>query len=131
MGENADTVRAAVEALVRGDIEALVSISHPDVEWVPLLSAISGESYRGHEGLREWYRQWTDVFGGVESKTISVEEHGDDVLVESEVYASGLEDAPPVGQRIATVVTIRDGKASRAEVFADRDEARRRVGIEP
>ena len=122
-------VRTAFEALVDGDIEAVVSASQPDVELIPLLTALSGESYKGHDGLRSWHAQFHEVFEGLASRLHEVTEHGDVVIAEGDLVAVGAGSTPTISQPVAWVVTMRDGKASRIEVFADRAEARRRAGL--
>jgi hypothetical protein len=68
--------RENVEAFLRGsvaansrDIEALLALLDPEVEWHPAMAEVLGGEatvYRGHEGVRAWLRDQQDSFVGVE-----------------------------------------------------------------
>jgi ketosteroid isomerase-like protein len=116
--------------LTDGDIEAVVHLSHPDVEFVPLLTGHAGEPYRGHEGLREWYHDMEEVFERLTGHLFSVIEYGDIVIAEGELIVIGSGDTPTVNQSVAWLVWTRDGKATRIEVLASGEEARVRAGID-
>lgn len=130
MLSNADKVRLAFDRLTDGDIETVIAFSHPDVEFVPLLTGHVGEPYRGHAGLREWHRDMEAVFERLASHLFSVIEYGDIVIAEGELIVIGSGDTPTVNQQVAYLVWTRDGKATRIEVLASGDEARIRAGID-
>ena len=130
MLSNADKVRLAFDRLTDGDIETVIAFSHPDVEFVPLLTGHVGEPYRGHAGLREWHRDMEAVFERLASHLFSVIEYGDIVIAEGELFVIGSGDTPTVNQQVAYLVWTRDGKATRIEVLASGDEARVRAGID-
>ena len=130
MLSNADKVRLAFDRLTDGDIETVIAFSHPDVEFVPLLTGHIGEPYRGHAGLREWHHDMEAVFERLASHLFSVIEYGDIVIAEGELIVIGSGDTPTVNQQVAYLVWTRDGKATRIEVLASGDEARIRAGID-
>ena len=54
--ENVESYRRVVDAWNRGNFDDLLALMDDDVEVVPRMSAIEGESgYRGHDGLRRWW----------------------------------------------------------------------------
>ena len=130
MLSNADKVRIAFDRLADGDIETVIAFSHPDVEFVPLLTGHVGEPYKGHAGLREWYHDMEEVFERLASHLFTVIEYGDIVIAEGELIVIGSGDTPTVNQQVAWLVWTRDGKATRIEVLASGDEARVRAGID-
>jgi len=127
---NADKVRLGFNGLADGDIETVIAFSHPDVEFVPLLTGHVGEPYKGHAGLREWYHDMEEVFERIASHLFSVIEYGDIVIAEGELIVIGSGDTPTVNQQVAWLVWTRDGKATRIEVLASGDEARIRAGLD-
>lgn len=127
---NADKIRLAFDRLTDGDIEPVIAFSHPDVEFVPLLTGHAGEPYRGHEGLREWHADMEAVFERLASHLFSVTEYGDIVIAEGELIVIGSGDTPTVNQQVAWLVWTRDGKATRIEVLASGEEARVRAGVD-
>jgi ketosteroid isomerase-like protein len=61
---NAELLRRAVDAYNRRDVAALLEELDPDVEWLPALPGLlvqDAEVYRGHEGVREMFRDFHDV----------------------------------------------------------------------
>jgi ketosteroid isomerase-like protein len=125
-----DKVRIAFDRLTDGDVETIVSFSHEDVEFVPLLTGHAGEPYKGHDGLREWHRDMEAVFERLASHLFSVTEYGDVVIAEGELIVIGTGDTPTVNQQVAWLVWTRDGKATRIEVLASGEEARVRAGLD-
>ena len=51
--ENVEIALASVEAWNRGDREAWMALWDEEAEFYPLRGQLEGESYRGHDGLRE------------------------------------------------------------------------------
>src|SRR5215211_1632902 len=64
--ENVEAFKRAVDAGNRGDVEAgLLQELDPEVERHPvLLTSLEAEAtvYRGHDGVREWFRTMSGTF---------------------------------------------------------------------
>ena len=59
-----DLLQRAYEAFNRRDIEAALTVMHPDVEWP---NGMEGGIVYGHNGIRQyWTRQWTLINPHVE-----------------------------------------------------------------
>ena len=57
--EHVDLHYRANDAFNRRDLDALLALMDDDVEVVPRVGAMEGESsYRGHDGVRRW---WSNV----------------------------------------------------------------------
>jgi ketosteroid isomerase-like protein len=70
--QNVKAFERGVEAYNRRDVEPLLEVSHPDIEWHPLTAEVEGaEAFHGHEGLREW---WTKLEATFEEFTLGLEE---------------------------------------------------------
>jgi ketosteroid isomerase-like protein len=62
--ENVEQTKRAAEAYNRRDVEAMLEELDPEVEWHSALSILlSGKAtvYRGHDGVREWFRELDDA----------------------------------------------------------------------
>jgi ketosteroid isomerase-like protein len=58
-----ELIYRAFDALNRRDLDAYLALTDEDIEFVPRISAIEGESvYRGHDGVRRWWSSLLDVF---------------------------------------------------------------------
>ena len=56
MGQNADIVRRAFDAFSRRDLNVLLTLADPEIEFMPATARVAGraEPYRGHDGLRTY-----------------------------------------------------------------------------
>ena len=131
--ENVEVVRRMYDAVVRGDTEAVIGSYDPEVEWDTTRLASEGitgsGTYRGHEGVRRFFREWNEAW---EDSRFDLEE-----LIEADQQvvsvvtrrgrgrASGVEVEAPG----AVVWTIRSGKIVRVVLFATRAEALEAVGL--
>jgi len=59
----ADVVRNSIEAFSRGDFDAALNAFDPDIEWEVSRDLVpDGMTYRGHEGVREFWAGWHQLF---------------------------------------------------------------------
>ena len=79
--ENVDTFKHALSAYNRGDVEPMVEVSDPEIEWHPLSAEVEGGlSFRGHEGLRQWFANLHATFEEFEASIDELRDLGDVVL---------------------------------------------------
>ena len=45
----------AYEAITRGDLDAFLDLSDPDIEFRSLIAEAEGHDFRGHDGVRKWW----------------------------------------------------------------------------
>lgn len=127
--EQVEAVFAAVNAR---DFEALGDMPfHPDMEFRSTLTAIEGgTTYQGIQGLRQWAQDVDSIFEGVNSELIDFREVDDErAIVITRVTGRARTSGVPVDQRRAQIVTWRNGKMWRNEVFSDPREAFKAAGI--
>ena len=55
--ENVAIYRRGYAAVNRGDIDGVLLTVHPDVEFTSLIAEAEGETFRGHEGVRRWWKE--------------------------------------------------------------------------
>src|SRR5438128_2516528 len=79
--ENLELARQAYRVLTRGDVEALLELCDPDVEFVSRVTDVEGGAYRGVDGVREWFARMFDVFPSIEFEILEVVANADDVIV--------------------------------------------------
>src|SRR5215208_169718 len=99
--ENTEVVRRAWERSDRGDTEALFALYDPAIVWHSHYGPISG-AYHGHEGVRRFFREWTDALETFQARAVEFIAIGDRVVVDVRVWArgkgSGAEVEMPQGQ---------------------------------
>jgi ketosteroid isomerase-like protein len=129
--ENVDLVRRAYEhRQAEGDF--LEEVIAPDFVWD--MSKFSNwpedAIYEGIDGARRFIREWTAAFDDWELEVEAIHDAGGDKVV-SVVRQRGRSRTTglPVDMLFAQVFTIRDGKETRMEMYADPDEAMKAVGL--
>ena len=124
-------LREGFEALSSGEEQRILAFAHPDFETVvpPEFSA-EPDTYRGHEGIRRYFKLFDDAMEDVRFEAERMWEAGDSVVALVRMTARGKQTGIAVEQRSAQVWTIRDGRALRAQTFPDLAEAFAAAGIE-
>jgi ketosteroid isomerase-like protein len=51
--ENVEILKEAFAAISQGDLEGFLSLTDPEVEFHSLIAESEGQTYRGHDGVRE------------------------------------------------------------------------------
>src|SRR5437879_7288820 len=111
--ENIQILRDGIDAFNSGDVERILAFVHPDFEGsVPPEFSAEPDTYRGHEGIRRYFRTFEEAMDDVRFEPEQFWEAGDSVVVTMRVRARGRRTAIPVEQRFAQVWTLRDGKAT-------------------
>jgi ketosteroid isomerase-like protein len=83
--ENVEVVRSLAEGFQRGQLERAFESFDPDIEWDA--SQVPGEVpgvagvYRGHEGVRAFWREWLSAWRDLEFEIQGVRDAGDDVVL--------------------------------------------------
>jgi len=129
--ENVEVVRAVFAAAHRRDAAAVLALYDPDVEidfsGLPLGGLLGQTVYRGHEGLRNWSREWYAAWETiVEDDFEQLVDAGENVVSVSRLRARGRASGVDVEwAHVSALWTIREGKIVRVAWFASLDEARK------
>ena len=81
--ENVEGFKDAIEAINRRDVEALLPLLDPAIEWHMALQAVLGGEaavYHGHEGVREYFRDMDEAFANVQVTYSDIRDLGDRVI---------------------------------------------------
>ena len=131
--ENVEVVRRLYEAIGRGDSATVLALYHPDVECdvsrSPLPRLIGGDGFRGHDGLRRFFRERAEAWENIEDNCEQLIDAGTDVLALVTVRGRGRTSGIEVETAMTGVWTIRDGKIVRVVWFGSHDEALEAVGL--
>ena len=84
-----ELVRTIVQALNRGDVDAMLARMHPDFEWTPLEASPVARVYRGHAQVRRYVEDWLSTFEGLRLDLEESMAAGDRVLVMVHGHARG------------------------------------------
>jgi len=127
--ENVQLSKRVLEAWNRRDVEATIALASPEVVWHPVLEeTIDGQTYRGHAGLRQYYKDLAEQ--GVESqgKLTEFRDLGDQVL-----GLGCLSFRSPTGveldSEIACLWRWSEGRCVEARTWLDHAEALEAAGL--
>jgi ketosteroid isomerase-like protein len=132
--ENLEIVRRIWDADASRDAATILALYDPQVEWdmsqFPLGTLSRRAVYHGHEGLRDWFREWTEAWENIQQSPHELIDAGDHVVSVSTTRGRGrASGAEVVWERIAAVWTVRDGKVARVVWFQTRGEAFEAAGL--
>jgi uncharacterized protein len=117
--------------VVRGDYDdVFLDYFHPDFELVPASAYPDTESsYRGQDGMRRWYRQMDEIWDDWRFDAERFFDAGTQVVVFVRVSGTAKQSGAALAVPAAHVLTIHDGRVTRANIFLDRSEALEAAGL--
>ena len=118
-----DVVKEVFAAFAARDPERVMAVLDPDVVFIAVTGGILGrtEPYRGHEGMREYFRDVERVWDELILSPGEFEEVGDAILVTGRVSARS--PARTVSGSTGWVWRVRDGLVVYVRVYASAAEA--------
>jgi ketosteroid isomerase-like protein len=133
MRENVATLEALYAAINRADLDAILRLQAEDVEWHgPQVFPDLAGPHRGHDGVRAYAGSITDAWQEFSVRPERFLDLGDRVLVLTREHGRGRASGIEVQSRpTAHLWTLRDGAVVRFEVFWEREEGFRAVGVRP
>ena len=105
-------------------VEAALAHVSPEIEWVEPADAVGRDDRHGKDDALEGYRTWTEVYEEYGGEVAAVEENGERVLVHFIQRGRLSGGSIPVEEAVYQLWTVRDGLATRMQMFFDADEAR-------
>lgn len=122
--ENLEIVKRGFDAFNERGIEGIIPLIHSDFEaTTPPSLASEPDTYRGPDGIRRWFDSFDEVMDEIRWEPHRFREAGDRVVVEFTLRARGKTTGLDFGQDAVMVWEIRDGMASRLDLFQSLDEA--------
>jgi ketosteroid isomerase-like protein len=130
-GENAEHVRAGLEALNRGEIDEQLQWVDPAFRFDMTERVFNPDVYEGHEGMRRFNRELGEVWEEfqIEVDDVLESDSAATVLALYRMRGRGKASGVEVELESATVWEFRDGKAVSARIYRDRDAAFAAAGI--
>jgi ketosteroid isomerase-like protein len=107
-------------------------LTDPEIELHTPISSTRGTPYRGYDGVRQWLSDIGDQFEQWSGNVDEFLDLGDGrVLCLGQLHLRGRGSGVEFDQEMAWLLTLRDGRYLRYEVFTGHEEGRRAAGLQP
>ena len=127
--ENVELVKQGVEAFNRGDMNEMLAILDPEVEFVTAgLFPGTAPLYRGHDGWVTFWRDFRETWESLSIKADEFRETGDRVVLLMTFDARGR-DGLEAHREFANVWTLRNGRVVRLQSYGEWSAALEAVGL--
>jgi ketosteroid isomerase-like protein len=129
--ENETTVRDAVAAFNRGDLDAWLEYFTDDIDYRAVEGAPDDHGpIEGKDALRAYVEDWRETFDDFRTEPTELIDAGEDraiavMRISGRARLSGVE----VDLTFAVVYTLRDGKVARGREYWTRDQALEAAGL--
>jgi ketosteroid isomerase-like protein len=126
--ENLTVMRTWIEAYNRGDMEALLAVTHPDFEFrtsgiFPGIDPV----YKGHAGYKRFFGDLNDMWESFGVSVAELRDCGQRALLLG-VFEGRGRDGLEVRRPTASIWTFRDDQVLQLQTYATWDEALEAVG---
>jgi ketosteroid isomerase-like protein len=126
VADNVELVRSSFEAIRAWDIERLLALYDPEVEFLPLTGTrVESGGYRGHAGVRSYLAEARDLWELLEPEAAHCEDLGDCVVVAGTCRVRGKVSGAESTPACAWVIGVRDGLIVSHRAFATLEEAQK------
>ena len=127
--ENVELVHRAYDAFNRRDLDDFLALADPDIELTTRFMEMEGDPfYRGHDGVREWWRTLLGVFPDFSAEVLEVRDFGDSVVIQLRVRGHGGDSGVPFDEVVWQASKMRDGKVTWVRNFGREAEALEAAG---
>jgi ketosteroid isomerase-like protein len=127
---NIELHRRVIGAFNRRDVEAIVALCDPRVEWHSLFAAVGDTVYHGHDAVRRWHRDLAEAWG--EAIRIEAEaffDLGDQTLAFNVLHGRGRWSGAEGTMRYAQLLRWRDGRVVYFKAYTQRADALNELGV--
>jgi uncharacterized protein len=128
--EHVELLRRAVLGWNDRGVESLIEPLHPEVEFHPPRESKNPGTYRGHDGVREYFARVGEIVQDQRVESVEVIEVGEDRLI---AVVNGTGRTAQFDERIeanwAWLITVSDRLATHVQTFTDKDQALEAAGL--
>ena len=118
-----EVVKATFAAFAARDLDKVLALADPDIEFSAVTGEHAGrtEPYRGHEGMRQYFRDVAAVWEELRLTPRDFRASGDRILVTGRVSARSR--SRTVTGSTGWIWRVRDGKVTYVRVYASAADA--------
>src|SRR5437870_1238799 len=127
---NVELLRRLIEAFNARNIEAFIACCDPSIEFQSVFAAVGGADYRGHDGLRQYFRDLADAWGDeIRIEPEAYFDLGEHALLYLLFHGRGRNSGVEVVGAYAFLARWRDSLIVYMRSYVHREEALRDLGV--
>jgi ketosteroid isomerase-like protein len=127
--ENTERNGRAVDAFNERELDGFLALMDPELEFTSRVIPLAGDvNYRGHEGIREWWKDLLAVFPDFRVELLEIRDLGDWAVTAARVSGHGADSDAPFEQRIWQAIRWRDDRIVSWRTFDTEAEALEAAG---
>jgi ketosteroid isomerase-like protein len=128
--QNVELHRRLIAAFNARDLEAIIAKSDPQIEYDSMMTVPGGDVYRGHEGMRRYFRDMQDAWGDeIRAEPEAYFDLGQHTLAVYVLRGRGQQSGAEVAMPFAQVIRWRDGLMLHFKAYPRREDALRDLGM--
>jgi ketosteroid isomerase-like protein len=132
MSENVELVRKSFAAMRAWDIDTLLRLYDPDVEFLPLTGTrVETGGYHGHHGVRTYFAEARELWEVLEPEADDHMDLGDRVVVAGRCRVRGRASGAESQPACAWVIGVRGGRIVSHRTCATYEEALEAAAVDP
>jgi ketosteroid isomerase-like protein len=131
VSENVELVKRSFQAIRAWDIEGLLRLYHPEIEFMPLTGTrVESGGYLGHAGVRAYLAEAEELWDVMEPDGNHYEDLGDRVVVLGTCRVRGRLSGAETNPACAWVIGVSDGVIVTHRAFSTYEEAESVADVE-
>jgi ketosteroid isomerase-like protein len=127
--QTAELVRRLMDEIRHGDLDRVLALADPDIELRSLLGTVEGGVYRGHAGVREWFRDVVETFAPLDPGLTGVEDADGAAIATGHARGRARSSGVELEWDWVAILRAPEGKVVRFSIYRDRDDLRRSEGV--
>ena len=126
---NVELQRRVIEAFNARDIEALIALCDPSIEWHSTFAAVGGAIYHGHDGLRGWHRDLDEAWDEIRVEPEAYFDLSENTLAFNLLHGRGSHSGVEVAMPMAYLARYRNGLMVHMKAYMHREDALSDLGV--
>ena len=128
--ENVELVYRVNDAVNRRDLETLLALADPEIEFIPRIRELEARRpYRAHDGIRSWWESMLEIAPDYSLKVEDVRDLGDVIVARVRLRGHGVASGASMEQTVWQVAEWREKKCVRWHTFGSEAEALEAAGL--
>ena len=127
--ENVEIVRAAYEAVERGDIDEATSLIHPEIEFHTYVRSPEAGVYRGRDAVKKYNEVLFDQFESIRFEIEDLVDAGERVVITTTQHAVPKGGQAEMSVQVCEVWTVREGLLAERHSYSTREQALEAAGL--